>query len=61
MVRFRIKENTRTIAVVNMDQGIRVEQGITNYGTQMLNLINNHFYSTTWKTLIQARPQRKPS
>ena len=43
-----VKEKTRTIAVVNMDQGIRLEQGVINYGTQMLNLTNaQHFYSTS--------------
>lgn len=42
-----VKENTRIIAVVNMDQGIRLDRGITNYGTQMLNLTNEHYYSTS--------------
>ena len=42
-----VKENTRTIAIVNMDQGIRMEQGVTNYGTQMINLSTEHFHSTS--------------
>ena len=42
-----VKEITQTVAVVNMDQGIKLDQGIINYGNQMLNITNQHFYSTS--------------
>lgn len=42
-----VKENIRTIAIVNMDQGIKLEDEIVNYGMQMLYFTNDHFFNTS--------------
>lgn len=47
-----LKDTVRTIAVVNMDQGIAEAQNIVNYGTSLLRFPSEYFYSTS---LEQAR------
>ena len=47
-----IKDQIRTIAVVNMDQGIIQDQNIVNYGASIITFPSEHFTSTS---LEQAR------
>lgn len=47
-----LKDTVRTIAVVNMDQGIVEAQNVVNYGTSLLRFPSQYFYSTS---LEQAR------
>ena len=42
-----VKDNVRTIAVVNMDEGIRVGQEEVNYGTRLTSFMNDRFYNTS--------------
>lgn len=47
-----LKDTVRTIAVVNMDQGVVEAQNAVNYGTSLLRFPSEYFYSTS---LEQAR------
>jgi len=42
-----VKDNVRTIAVVNMDEGIRVGPEAVNYGTRLTAFMNDRFYNTS--------------
>ena len=41
-----VKDHVRTIAVVNMDEGIRVGQEAVNYGTRLTAFMSDQFYNT---------------